>query len=329
MESLGLSRYALSSCVVAAVLAACGGSQPPIAAPGATSVSRPPTHHRTFHYKGREQAFVVPSGVKQITVVAGGASGPYGAVSGSCRLIGGTGGLVQATIPVTPRETLAVFVGGEGAVGAACGSESGNGTGGFNGGGNGGPSSYSGGPGYNNGDGGGGASDVRQGGTVLQDRVVVAAGGGGAGGYAFYGGAGGGGAGGGRIGGRGSGYTRGSSYCLGYGGSGGTQNKGGKGGRGGPNGISHGIHGKRGALGHGGSGGGGMHNGAGGGAGGGGGGGGYYGGGGGGSGMQCTSSVGAGGGGGGGSSYVEPGATNVKDAKGAASPGNGLIVISW
>jgi hypothetical protein len=45
--------------------------------------------------------------------------------------------------------------------------------------------------------------------------------------------------------------------------------------------------------------------------------------------MQCTSSVGAGGGGGGGSSYIEPGATNVKDQKGAAPPGNGQIVISW
>jgi hypothetical protein len=33
--------------------------------------------------------------------------------------------------------------------------------------------------------------------------------------------------------------------------------------------------------------------------------------------------------GGGGSAYVEPGATNVKDNKGAAPPGNGEVVISW
>jgi hypothetical protein len=36
MKSLGLRHYALSSCVAAALLAACGGSQPPIGAPGAT-----------------------------------------------------------------------------------------------------------------------------------------------------------------------------------------------------------------------------------------------------------------------------------------------------
>jgi hypothetical protein len=36
-----------------------------------------------------------------------------------------------------------------------------------------------------------------------------------------------------------------------------------------------------------------------------------------------------GGGGGGGSSYVEKGATHVKNLQGAAPPGNGQIVISW
>src|SRR5579862_8758552 len=36
-----------------------------------------------------------------------------------------------------------------------------------------------------------------------------------------------------------------------------------------------------------------------------------------------------GGGGGGGSSYVEPGATTIKGKKGAASPGNGQVVIAW
>jgi hypothetical protein len=39
--------------------------------------------------------------------------------------------------------------------------------------------------------------------------------------------------------------------------------------------------------------------------------------------------VGPGGGGGGGSSYVEKGATHVKNLQGAAPPGNGQIVISW
>jgi hypothetical protein len=35
MKSLNLGRYALSSCVAAAMLAGCGGSQTPIGAPGA------------------------------------------------------------------------------------------------------------------------------------------------------------------------------------------------------------------------------------------------------------------------------------------------------
>ncbi len=35
MKSLDFSRYALISCVAVAMLAACGGSQPPIGAPGA------------------------------------------------------------------------------------------------------------------------------------------------------------------------------------------------------------------------------------------------------------------------------------------------------
>ena len=40
-----LNRYALSSCVVAGTLAGCGGSQPPIGAPGATPQSRAVAQH--------------------------------------------------------------------------------------------------------------------------------------------------------------------------------------------------------------------------------------------------------------------------------------------
>jgi hypothetical protein len=42
-----------------------------------------------------------------------------------------------------------------------------------------------------------------------------------------------------------------------------------------------------------------------------------------------TSGVGGGGGGGGASSFVEPSATHVHGRRGAASSGNGQIVISW
>ena len=41
MRSLGLGRYALSICAAAAMLAGCGGSQPPIGAPGAMPQSFP------------------------------------------------------------------------------------------------------------------------------------------------------------------------------------------------------------------------------------------------------------------------------------------------
>jgi hypothetical protein len=40
MQVSHLSRYALSSCAAAAILAGCGGSQPPIATPGAMPLSR-------------------------------------------------------------------------------------------------------------------------------------------------------------------------------------------------------------------------------------------------------------------------------------------------
>jgi len=45
MRSSGLGSYALSSCVAAALLAGCGGSQPPIGAPGAMPQSRAVAKH--------------------------------------------------------------------------------------------------------------------------------------------------------------------------------------------------------------------------------------------------------------------------------------------
>ena len=76
-----LARYALSIGTAGAMLAGCGGSQPPISVRGDATggIGRPQTHHRTFHYTGREQTFKVPTGVTHVTVVASGASGPYGA----------------------------------------------------------------------------------------------------------------------------------------------------------------------------------------------------------------------------------------------------------
>ena len=326
MQAQPLNRFALLMSVATAMLAGCGGSQPLIGAPGGMPNASYPAprnkHSQTFSFTGDKQQFQVPAGVRQVTVVASGASGPYGATSSYCTVVGGLGGVVKATIPVTPGETLAVFVGGEGTIGAACGSQHGDGSGGFNGGGDGGRSGY----GYI-GDGGGGASDVRERGSALSDRILVAGGGGG--GARYHGGTAG--AGGGRRG--GAGGMGSGPGPVGGGGSGGTQKRGGRGGKAspyyGPPEAGHpGHHGSLCAGGEGGEGGMSLSGYGTSGGGGGGGGGGYYGGGGGGGGGGGEDGA-PGGGGGGGSSYVKPGAINVKNKKGAAPPGNGQVVISW
>jgi hypothetical protein len=280
-----------------------------------------PRHEVTFVYTGSRQSFTVPAGVTSITVVATGGGTPTGSKGPSGpSYTGANGGLVKATMPVTPGEALGIYVGGAGAVGI----DGAGGTGGFNGGGAGGKGIYGG--SYSDGGcGGGGSSDVRQGGNGVKDRVVVAAGAGGGGiGVGFYG-AGGGGAGGGATGVNGGGGYPGSP--SGDGGSGGTQARGGIGGPGGHrSGYGPGESGFKGKRFRGGPGGGGTQDSGGGG---GGGGGGYYGGGGGGAGSFSTSGVGGGGGGGGGSSYVEASATHVKDVQAGGTSGNGQIVIYY
>ena len=176
IRSLDFSRYVLGG-VAAALLAGCGGPASNGVVP-IKSVTNSVRRHHTFKYTGAEQDFQVPSSVRRITVIALGASGGAS---------GGRGGRVFAVIPVTPGETLAVFVGG-----AAAGIN-----GGFNGGANGGTGYYgSEGQGY----GGGGASDVREGGDTVSDRILVVGGGGGQAGSDGYGTGGNGGKGGGSIG---------------------------------------------------------------------------------------------------------------------------------
>ena len=311
MKSLSCLRCAFTGGVVIALLAGCGGAQgaaglAPLGQRGGIASKQ------TFAYTGSEQKFKVPAGVTQVVVTVDGASGAPGydhrySKYGSA---GGLGSRVRATIPVMPRETLAIFVGGSGS------------DGGFNGGGA--SSTYNDGNGY-----GGGASDVRQGGDQLADRVIVGAGGGGGGdsgacistscGYS-PGGTGG-------MGGKRRGGLGGDAHGAlgGSGGGGGKQSAGGHGGAGGAS-ICGGSRGQRGI---GGAGGGGLSN-----CGdfGGGGGGGYYGGGGGGGGgiygYTPSQFAAAGGGGGGGSSFAEKTASNVFMHAGKRS-GDGLIVISW
>ncbi len=276
-------RFAFVNGAAIAMLVGCAGHADTSIVPGASSADTIFTHHHTFKYTGAEQLFQAPSNVTQISVVAHGGNGAGVPVL--------DGGRVTAYIPVTPYETLAIYVGGTG---------SGT-TGGFNGAGPGGAGAYGEGAGY----GGGGASDVREGGDKLANRILrrrrrrwsrrmdqsrAAQNDGG------------GGKGGGNIGGTGGvGYERYLSSCStgdgtvsgfsrtmpeagGCGGTGGTQSQGGAGGSGGHSTYgTYGLPGDVGGIGYGGGGGA-----AGGGSGGdfavvgGGGGGGYYGGGGGG-----------------------------------------------
>ena len=307
-----LSKHCpLSICAVAFVLAGCGGSQLAIRAPFLANTDRSPSQQRTFLYTGKKQSFRVPSSVTSITVVARGATGGGARARSAERVV--------ASIPVTPGETLSVFVGGAGTYLS----------GGFNGGGSGDSSCN-----YACGYGGGGASDIREGGDKLTDRIVVAAGGGGQGGDGDGSKGGAGGKGGDRHGASGGSGTNGyGSYGPPYpggGGAGGTRRTGGAGGSGGsPSGES----GSAGSLGIGGAGGdictGTCMFGPG--PAGGGGGGGYYGGGGGGAAASSYGEYGpAGGGGGGGSSYVERSAHSSHASRVLKSnAGNGLVMFRW
>jgi hypothetical protein len=310
MIDLRFARYALSVCVAAAMLAGCGGAQLPVGAYGTSGTAQAVSKESTFKYTGSKQSFKVPAGVTQITVDASGAAGGSG--NGlHPRLVGrgGLGGRVRATIAVTPKQDLAIFVGG-----------SGREHGGYNGGGEGAAKGY--------GD-GGGASDVRMGGDTLAERIIVAGGGGGGGGEGVscgsnscrHGYRGGNGGGGGRDG------AAGGNSFGGGGGGGGDQYAGGDGG---DNSYSqYDCDGAEGTLGNGGS----TSHGSCGSAGGGGGGG-YYGGGGGAAGSYVYVRSGGGftpgGGGGGGSSFAESGAKNVKMTRGAKTAnGDGQVIISW
>ena len=162
----------------------------------------------TFNYTGGQQSWVVPNCCNSVTVDVQGA---YGG-SNNCNT-GGLGGRVQATLPVTPGQTLYIF----------CGQGNGNNVSICNGTYNGGGSPWNCGGSY--GGAGGGASDIRIGGTALTDRKIVAGGGGGAA-STYYTCNGTGGSGGGLIGNNGW-YNNSYSSC--YCGMGGTQSAGGGG----------------------------------------------------------------------------------------------------
>jgi hypothetical protein len=282
-----LGRHAFGAIASGAMLAGCAANSGGTGGPPVTAFSKPATGQQTFSYTGAEQTFKVPSGVTSLNVVADGAAGAGQKLKPKAIA---RGGRTEATVPVTPGETLHVFVGGAGSS-----------TGGFNGGGE---------PPYSGGYGGGGASDVREGGDGLTNRIVVA-------------GAGGGGAANGSNGGKGGGTTGGMGKGHARAGGGGTQSQGGAGGY--PGGYS-GVLGAGGngglnvcypseSKGNGGGGGGGYYGGGGGGVS-------AY--------CQSYGPAFRGGSGGGGSSYVESSATGVQMYQGWLSDtGNGVILLSW
>ena len=162
----------------------------------------------SFESPGRYE-WTVPDGITSIDVFAVGSRGTRPTNTQWAFQNGAPGGKVEASLNVTPGQTLFLRVGGvgyNGGHGQSCGSWQGSGING----------------------GSGGATDIRINGEELTDRILVAGGGGGG---MYYNGsyqAGVGGSGGGLISGNGSSYT--SPYCNNYGGTGGTQVAGGNGG---------------------------------------------------------------------------------------------------
>jgi len=136
-----------------------------------------------FLYTGAAEDWIVPAGVTSAVFdVHGAQGGDFAPVSVLPGGFGGKGGRVQATLALTPGETLHLRVGGRGGDGFIE-IDTGSGTrtvaGGFNGGGT--NTFTCDACEINLGGSGGGSSDVRTSGDGLADRLLVAGGGGGAG----------------------------------------------------------------------------------------------------------------------------------------------------
>jgi hypothetical protein len=134
----------------------------------------------TFSYTGAPEAWVVPAGVTSAVFDLYGAAGGNSAVQGWPGGLGGKGGHVQATVLLTPLQTLNMRVGGKGTDGLTSTAPF-SVAGGFNGGGTNSAVCGASCPSTSLGGAGGGSSDVRTSADALSDRLLVAGGGGGAG----------------------------------------------------------------------------------------------------------------------------------------------------
>ncbi len=120
MRAFKFYRYALGIGAAASLLSACGGGPSvPISTGSTVAGEGGLKNHQTFSYTGNEQTFIVPAGVRRLTVVAHGGKGDGNVSYGYT----GLPGRVYAVIPVHPGDKLYVFVGASGS------------DGGFNGGG--------------------------------------------------------------------------------------------------------------------------------------------------------------------------------------------------
>jgi hypothetical protein len=177
-------RSFLTMLVAAAGLSVVAGTVPGPAGATPAPTCNGTTCTVTFDYTGGVQTWTVPAAVTSATFdVDGAAGGSLAAVGLLVGGAGGKGGHVQATVALTPGDTLNLRVGGQGEDGLLSPKPfSGTLTvaGGFNGGGTNSftcPSNCV----FALGGAGGGASDVRTAGDGLADRLLVAGGGGGAG----------------------------------------------------------------------------------------------------------------------------------------------------
>src|SRR5262245_20943663 len=108
-----VSRVSVRRCArLGAVVALAGAGA--VAAFGTGTAGAEPVS-RGFEFTGEAKEFAGPAGVCSLTVDAFGAEG--GVASDGAP--GGEGGRATATIPVTPGETLLVYVGEEGHDGTA------------------------------------------------------------------------------------------------------------------------------------------------------------------------------------------------------------------
>ena len=142
------------------------------------------TSNQVSHaFSGNAISWTVPAGVTSLRVTLTGAKGGRGANDGiGTGGGGGNGGRVTGTLPVTPGETLTLYLGGAGADGAYAsgtgGGSGGSAAGGAFGGGRGG---HAGSSSSSGGGGGGGAAAVLMRGTTVLAVAGGAGGGGGAG----------------------------------------------------------------------------------------------------------------------------------------------------